>query len=510
MEFRKLSQLISNNAEMYPDKECLFYKDRSYTYSRMEELVRHTAGVLQSNGVKKGDRVGILLENCPEFILSYFGVLRLGAVAVPTNIFLKDREIAANMNDCAAEYLISSETFADRMKSMPELAHTLKKTFTHNKASFESIVINEQIGDAGAVETYVEPKDLAIVLYTSGTTGRSKGVMLTHSNIIENAKSYVDAIGMAHGDRMMMVLPMFHATSMLCSLLGPLVRGSSIVLLESILEVSRSGYPEMLKKLRPSLVVGVPAFFSTLARAKVTDEMRESFPFRLCISGGAPLPVDIINRFKDVYGKMILEGYGLSEASPVVSVNPLSRQKPGTIGVAIPRVEVRIVDEQQQDLPRNTPGELIVRGPNVMTGYWNQPEETAKAIRNGWLHTGDVATMDEEGFITIVDRIKDLILVKGMNVYPREIEELLYKYRGVLLASVVSIPDGEGSEIPVAYIKADPEAKLTVEELKDYLRHNMAGFKVPRKFKFTDDIPVNAGGKIVKKELRTRALTDFQ
>ena len=219
--------------------------------------------------------------------------------------------------------------------------------------------------------------------------------------------------------------------------------------------------------------------------------------------------MEVINKFKEMYGKPVIEGYGLSEASPACVFNPLDFQKVGSIGKPFPWMEIKIVDENDNELPINTPGELAVRGPNVMKGYWNQPEETAKVLRNGWLHTGDVATIDEDGFITIVDRIKDLILVKGMNLYPREIEELLYKYNGVLSAALVGIPDGDGSEIPIAYVKLDPQANVDTEELKKYVKHNVAAFKIPRRYVFTDYIPMNAGGKAQKSILRELAQKEF-
>ncbi|MDR2883602.1 MAG: long-chain-fatty-acid--CoA ligase [Deferribacteraceae bacterium] len=509
MYYRKMSELITNNAKYYPTKECIFFKDKVYTYADVDKQVRHTAAILQDNGIKKGDRVMILLENSPEFVFAYFGVLMLGAVAAPTNVFLRDREIAAHMNDCSAERIITSETFAERVKQLPQLVDNLKTVFTFEKASFSSIIFNETSAKTDATEPAINEHDLALILYTSGTTGRPKGVMLSHYNLLENAKSHSSFLEEMHDDRMLLVLPMFHATSMMASLLGPLVKGASIIILESILEVSKSYYPEMLKTLKPTLLVGVPALYAAMARVKVSEQAKADFPFRVCLSGGAPLPVEIIDRFHEVYGVGIVEGYGLSEASPICAINPLSRQKYGTIGVHLAGVDVRVVDEFDNDLPLNTPGELIVKGPNVMSGYWNQPEESAKALKNGWLHTGDVATIDEDEFITIVDRIKDLILVKGMNVYPREIEELLYKYTGVLSAAVVGVPDGEGSEIPIAYLKADPEAHISVDELKEYIRHNVASYKVPRRFVITDDIPVNAGGKVIKKELKERAAREF-
>ena len=508
MEFRILPDLISKNAKTYPDKVCIFFKDRTYTFAEAEQRINSTAAALKDNGVKRGDRVLILLENRPEFTFAYLGTMKMGAIAVPSNVFLKDREIAMNMNDCDAEYMITSEIFAEKLTYIYELALNLKTIFSYNKTSFKTILIEDRQGADIAAD--IASNDLALILYTSGTTGRPKGVMLEHRSVIANAQAVSDFIGYLHNDRMLLLLPMFHATSMLVSMLTPLITGGSVIIMESILEVSRAYYPDMLAKLKPTLTVGVPALFATLTRAKVTPETRESvFPFRLALCGGAPLPVEIIERFKEIYGKMILEGYGLSEASPVISCNPTAKQKAGTIGITLQFVEVKIVDGDDNELPPNTPGELIARGPNVMRGYWNQPEETEKTLKNGWLHTGDIASKDEEGYLTIIDRLKDLILVKGMNVYPREIEELLYKYNGILTAAVVGIPDGEGSEIPVAYVKVNPEAGVTVEALKKYIRYNIASFKVPRRFVITDDIPVNAGGKVLKKELRERAIKEF-
>ncbi|MDR0454725.1 MAG: long-chain-fatty-acid--CoA ligase [Deferribacteraceae bacterium] len=508
MEFKILPDLISKNAAAYPDKVCIFFKECTYTYAQVEQKIVSTAITLKNNGVRRGDRVVILLENSPEFTFAYFGIMKLGAIAVPTNVFLKDREIAINMNDCDAEYIITSETFAERMTHIFELALQLKKIFSYGKVSFNTVHIEDLTEELPEVN--ILPGDLALVLYTSGTTGRPKGVMLEHRNVLANAETVAAFMKYNSDDRMLLVLPMFHATSMLASMLASLAQSAGVIILESILEVSKAYYPKMLAKLKPTLTVGVPALFATLTRAKVTPETREAvFPFRIALCGGAPLPVEIINRFKDVYGKIILEGYGLSEASPVLSVNPITKQKVGTIGVPLPGVDIKIVDENDNEAPLNTPGELIARGPNVMRGYWNQPEESERTLRNGWLHTGDIASQDEEGYITIIDRLKDLILVKGMNVYPREIEELLYKYSGVITAAVVGIPDGEGSEIPVAYVKINPESEVTVDALKKYIRHNIASFKAPRRFIITDDIPLNAGGKVMKKELRERAKKDF-
>ncbi len=428
-DFKNLSELISINANLYPKKKYIFFKDKTYTYKEAEDAVAHTAQVLSENGVKKGDRVGILLGNSPEYIFAYFAVVRIGAVGVPLNVFLKEREISLNLNDCGAEYIITSALFSKVVAPLPELIPSLKKIFTYGEAPFKSVDTYSFKTKEAPVKTEVTRSDLAVLIYTSGTTGQPKGVMLTHNNLLENAYTFVLAIKTVHKDRYVALLPMFHSYAFMCCVIGPLVSGGSIVILESILDATKSDYKKMLLLKRPTVMLGVPQLYSAMARMKVSWIQRLLYPFRLSASGGAPLPVETINNFKRNFGKPVIEGYGLSEASPIVAFNPMDKQKPGTIGKALPGIEVRIADDDDNTLGVNQVGELCVRGDNVMQGYWNQPGETAKALKNGWLHTGDVATIDEEGYITIVDRIKDLILVKGMNVYPREIEELLYQVK---------------------------------------------------------------------------------
>jgi long-chain acyl-CoA synthetase len=303
---------------------------------------------------------------------------------------------------------------------------------------------------------------------------------------------------------------MFHSISFLACVSGPLVEGTSVIILGSVADMSKAEYSGMISRLRPTMMLGVPAVYAALTRLKITPEARAEFPFRVCASGGAPLPVEVIKRFQELYGKPLIEGYGLSEASPGVAVNPLDWQKPGTIGKPLPGIELMVADEEGNELPVNTPGELCVKGDNVMKGYWESPEETAKVIRNGWLRSGDVATKDEDGFYTIVDRIKDLIIVKGMNLYPREIEELLYRYDGVHSAAVVGVPDGEGSEIPVAFIKPEEGAELSERRLKSYISDNVALFKVPRRIVFIDEIPMTGSGKVFKKALKEKATELFK
>ena len=505
--YRNLYDLVENNAEKNPDKICFFFRDKQYTYKDVQTTIKRTAGVMQAKGVKKGDRIGILLNNSPEFIFSYLAAVSMGAVSIPTNIFLTPMEIATNLNDCETSWLLTGVEFANMEKALLELAPQIKGLFTFGDMPFNSVNIYKT--EPETVSYIPQEDELAVILYTSGTTGKPKGAMLTHKNLMANALGFCKVLHVTEADRSLLILPMFHSFTFLTSVLGPLLGNTSIIILETVMDINKEGFYEMLFRLKPTLLMGVPAVYGALARAKVTDTVLKNFPFRACVSGGAPLPHEIYNRFRDTYKVPIVEGYGLSEASPVVSVNPLDKQKPGTIGVALPGVKVRIVDETHKDLPINTAGELAVQGDNVMSGYWNQPEETAKVLKDGWLLTGDVATIDDEGYMTIVDRIKDLILVKGINVYPREIEELLYKYEGVLQAAVVGVHDKDGNEMPVAYIKPAPDAELSVNNIKNYLKDYLAFFKIPRRFIITDNIPMNASGKVLKKELRKIAEEEF-
>ena len=506
-EFEKYSDLVSRNAKEFPDKVCIYFKDKTYTYKELDTMVRRTANVFMAHGVGFGDRVTLLLGNSPEFLFAYFAASMMGAVIVPLNTFLKEREVSINMNDCGSCFLVTGEAFAGVISPLRALVPDMKQVFSFEDTSFDSVNIYKDSAATDApINVSINPKeDLSTIIYTSGTTGKPKGVMLTHYNLVENGKGYNAGVEGTVDDITLLVLPMFHSFTFLACVSGPFIMGAGIAILGSVMEMSKESYAHFVKRVRPTMLLGVPQVYSTMARMKLTPEQRELFTFRICFSGGAPLPVETIRLFKENYGVPLVEGYGLSEAAPGVAVNPpRGVQKPGSIGLPLIRIEMKVVDENDNEVPINTPGELCVRGPNIMKGYWNQPEETACALRGGWLHTGDVAIKDEDGYYSIVDRLKDLILTKGMNVYPREIEELLYAYPNVLTAAVIGVPDKDGSEIVVAYVKHSPDAKMDETEIKHYLKDKLANFKVPRRIIFTDDIPINASGKVSKKDLRLR------
>jgi long-chain acyl-CoA synthetase len=501
-KFSSVSELLTVNAARFPRKTYIFFNDEKISYRKTCEEAIRAANALAANGVGYGDRVAILISNSPEFLYAYFGILMLGAVTVPINTFLSGREVTANLSDCEAKYIVTSEEFEKVIYTLKSDLKTLRYIFTFQDLSFTSVNISRYSTVKDFTEPEVEPEDLASLMYTSGTTGAAKGVMLTHNNLLANVYGFKYKLNSKPYHRVVTLLPLFHAYTLMTCILGPMESGCSIILLATVKDMTKKRFKRQLIFLRPSIIFGVPQLFAALAKMDANFLTRLLFPFYFCVCGGAPLATEINNKYYNNFHVPVLEGYGLTEASPVVSFSPRYRPKAGTIGTRFYNVEVKIVDENDKTLPQNTNGELCIKGPTVMKGYWNKPEETALALRNGWLHTGDVAFIDEEGYITIVDRIKDMIISKGMNVYPREIEDILYKCPGVQLAAVIGLKTDD-DEIVTAYISVDE----TYDEkgLRDYFKENLASYKHPKNIIVTDKIPMTSSGKIAKQTLKEMA-----
>ncbi|MDR2868988.1 MAG: AMP-binding protein [Deferribacteraceae bacterium] len=509
MQYKNLGQLISQNSQLFPNKTHIYHYDRTYTFAETDSIVNRTAAVLASFGVAKDSKVAILIGNSPEYMFAYFALMKLGAVAVPQNIFLKEKEISLNLNDCLADYIISSEAFAHVVSGVLELVPSIKNVFAFEPTSFKSVNIYK--ADDAPLPKLIECllDDLAVLIYTSGTTGRAKGVMLTHGNLLANAKQYTTVVSMNADDKITAVLPIFHAYAFLVCVIIPLYVSGGVLLFDSVQDVGKEAYKKAVEAYKPTALIGVPQLFSVLARKRLTIKEQRALPFRFYMSGGAPLPLDTILKFRASYGKHIVEGYGLSEASPIVAMNQLNNTKPGTVGPLLPEMSCKIIGEDGQELGIDQEGELVVRGGNVMRGYWGLEAETAKVLSaDGWLRTGDMAKIDEDGFITIVDRLKDLIIAKGMNIYPREIEECLYKHKSILHAAVLGVPEADGNEIVVAYVQLNAGETLSENDVKQYVKENFANYKVPKIVIFTDDIPVSPSGKVLKRELRERLLRE--
>jgi len=480
----------------HPDKHALFWGDTHFTYRDLWARSERISLELQEQfELKSGDRVGIWLRNCPEFIPSLFAILRCGAVVVPINNFLKPDEVNYILGDAGIDVLVTDSEIGVHFPVLKAARPTLQlyQTVAMTSASSKG----ESVLDSKEHQAEITESRLAVLIYTSGTTGRPKGAMLSHGNLLHNVESCRIVLRTVEEDRIAVLLPLFHSYMLTVGVLLPLLVGGSIVLVKSINPV-RSALQELLSH-EATLLPGIPQFYRSMVQAPIQPPL----PLRLCISGSAPLPGQVLQDFEAKFGIPLIEGYGLSEASPVVTKNPLNgTRKPGSIGLPIPNVEVTIQDETGRHLEPDQIGELCVRGGNVMLGYWNQPEETAKVMRDGWLLTGDIGYRDVDGYFFITDRKKDMLLVNGINVYPREIEEILYQFPGVKEAAVIGKPDIRRGEQPIAFVAANDGASLEEKAVQQFVRKKLADYKVPRKVIIVPALPRNATGKILKTALR--------
>ena len=479
------------SAQKQADRPAVFWGDDQYRY---DELLGQSSAVahklMHDLGVSKGDRVALWMHNRPEFVSALNGIFRAGAVAVPINNFLKPDEVTYILNDAEVDVIITDRQFEEALKSLRQQRPALKHWF-----------IEELTRDASAEITDVDSasEDLAVVIYTSGTTGRPKGAMLTHGNLIENVNSCQTILKAVDADRFVLLLPMFHSFMLtVCNLL-PLHVGGSIVLIKS-LHPPKNVMLEIAKH-QATILPAIPPLF----RAMLHDSVPTQLPLRVCISGSAPLPVETLNAFNSKFPFPLIEGYGLSEASPVVSFNPLEGPWiAGSIGKPVTNVEVSVRAEDGSELPIGEIGEICVRGANVMKGYLNRPEETSETIRDGWLYTGDVGYENAEGYFFITDRKKDMLLVNGINVYPREIEEVIYQFPGIKEAAVVGVTDSRRGEMPVAFIVPMEPENFDMKALQEFIKSKLADYKVPRRYEMIESLPRNSTQKILKTELRQR------
>jgi long-chain acyl-CoA synthetase len=483
------------------DKIALFWGEQEISYSQLLAQTQLAADRLIAQfGIKPGDRVGLWLKNRPEFVPAFLGVLTAGAVAVPINNFLKPAEVSYILNDSGTDVIISDEELATHFPALQAARPSLKLL------KVDEVGLNAATVSAGPGTTSQRAEaELAVIIYTSGTTGRPKGAMLSHGNLLHNVNSCRIVLETVDADRVTVLLPLFHSYMMTVGMLLPLLTGGAMVLIKSL-------HPQhhIIKEIcerQASILPAIPQFYRALANSPVPIKM----PLRLAISGAAPLPVQVLHDFEAKHHIPIIEGYGLSEASPVVTKNPLrGARKPGSIGIPIANVEVSIQDDNGKFLGPDETGEICVRGGNVMMGYWNQPEETAKAMRGDWLLTGDIGHRDADGYYYITDRKKDMLLVNGINVYPREIEEIIYQFPGIKEAAVIGVPDARRGEHAVAYVGLQDGATLDEKALLQFVRRQLADYKVPRKVSVLPALPRNATGKILKTELRKLSATSSE
>ncbi len=506
-KFNNFYELITFQAKKRGSKVALLVDDEKITYGDILEKVDRLAGYLATKGVKEGDKIALFLRNSPEFIYTIFAASKLGAILVPVNTFLKEEELSYILEDSGSAVLVASTVYDKVVNSSKASSlcrfilwegNDLAEGEQHH--SFKEALKS----DTPAEHTQRALEDTAVIIYTSGTTGKPKGAMLSYKNIFSNAMSGAMTIKVKPKDRGIVFLPMFHSFTFTIGVMLPMYVGMSIVIIKSLKPFSNI-FKQTLTK-RVTLFFGIPDVYNALAKAKLPWYFMWFNRIRAFISGAAALQPKTLDAMAKKFKRAtLLEGYGLSEASPAVCMNTFKKQKAGSVGTALHSYEMKVVDEDMNELPRGGIGDIIVKGDNVMQGYLDRPEATDETIVNGWLLTGDMGYMDDEDFLFIVDRKKDLIISKGINIYPREIEEVIDVYDGVGVSAVIGIVDENSGEVPVAYVELD-EGLESIDEhaLKKYLREHLANYKVPKHIHFINALPKNATGKVLKRVLKER------
>ena len=499
-----LAGAFADSVHAQPHKTAMFWGEREYSFAEIGDQTLFVAEHLQQKcGVKAGDRVGLWLKNCPEFIPSLFGILKAGGVVVPINTFLKADEVNFILNDAGIDVLVTDADLGTHFRALSAARPHLKLFKVEAIDTEEAKARSQRPEVRGHHFPHRTESDLAFIIYTSGTTGLPKGAMLSHGNLLHNIESCRIILKTVTVDRFAVLLPLFHSYMITVGLLLPMLVGGSIVLVKSLHPV-RNVLQEIIQR-QATILPGIPQFYRSMINATIHVPL----PLRICLSGAAPLPAQVLKEFEAKFHIPLIEGYGLSEASPVVTKNPLDRtRKAGSIGLPIPHVELSIQDDAGRELATNETGEVCVRGGNIMLGYWKRPEDTAKVMRNGWFLTGDVGHRDHEGYYFITDRKKDMLLVNGINVYPREIEEALYQFPGVKEAAVVGKPDSRRGEQPIAFVSPNEGAVLEETAILHFVRRKLAYYKIPRKVVVLPALPRNAAGKILKTALREMLAAD--
>ena len=479
-------------AAEHSERRAVKLDDVELTYEALDAAVARAAGFLRSKGVGPGDRVGMQLPNVPYFPIVYFGALRLGAVVVTMNPLLKAREVAYYLQDSGARLLVA----------WPDVAEAAEGGAAEPGAECILTRPGELEQELGAVEPVEEAAeraddDPAVIIYTSGTTGAPKGATLTHANLSAGASTARELVDIGPEDVAIATLPLFHVFGMNSVMNACLVNGGMLTLLPRF---APDKVLELIRRDRATVFAGVPTMFVALLNDPAREDSDIS-SLRLCISGGAAIPVEILRGFEEAFGAAILAGYGRPETTGMGSFNLPDGRKPGSIGVPIGGTEMKVVDDDDNELPQGEPGEIVMRGPFVMKEYWNKAEATDETMRGGWFHTGDVAKVDEDGYFFIVDRKKDLIIRGGYNVYPREIEEVIYSHPAVREAAVVGVPHDElGEEVGAAVAVRDGE-DASPDDIRAFVKERVAAYKYPRKVWIVDELPKGPTGKILKREI---------
>ncbi len=522
---------LDEAASKFPEKISMIFVDRKITYREFQDHVLRLANALRALGIEKGDRVSVFMPNCPQAVIAYYAVLTVGGVAVESNPMYVERELEYQLNDAEAETVITLDLnmLYPKVKAIREKTN-VKTLIVSNLTEYlpfpknvlyplvkrrdltrvereEGVYFFKELIQKyppNKVDVEILCDDIAVLLYTGGTTGVPKGVMLTHKNLVSNCAQALGWLYKAEyaNEVIMAALPVFHSFGHTCCMSFAVYSASTMVLIpdpRNIKDVLKN-----VEKHRVTMLPGVPAMYVKMIHHPDIKEYDIS-SIKYCFTGAAPMPVEVLEEFERLTGGLILEGFGMTETSPVTHINPLSgKRKVGSIGMPIPDTAAKIVDIEtgEREMPTNEVGELIVKGPQVMKGYWGDSEETRKVLREGWMYTGDLAIMDEDGYFYIVGRKKDMIISSGFNVYPREIEEVLYEHPKVAEASVIGIPHEKRGEAVKAFIVLKEGETATAEEITQFCRKNLAAYKVPAVVEFKETLPKTMIGKVLRRQLR--------
>ncbi len=501
-----LRELVNNQAKKYKDKTFIYWEDITISYSQIDELTNKVANFLYDLGIRKGDKVSVYLPNMLEYVYLYLGIPKIGAVTGPVNALFKAREVKYVVDHSEAKIIVTIPKFMEIIKEikdeLPNLEHVIViGDKVEGTLNFWELM-DKSSSNPPPELSINEKEDSAAILYTSGTTGFPKGVLQTHFNIRRDAEMIKDFLKAQENFRFMLILPLFHVNAQIVTVMAPFTIGASCILTPGF---SAQTHWETVAKYKASTFSAVPTILSILLKMPHENLDLSSLKFVIC--GAAPLPVEVFREFEDTFKCRIIEGYGLTEGTCASSVNPIptdteDRRKIGSIGIPLPGNEMKIVDSDGNDLPPNSKGEILVKGDNVMKEYFKNPEANADTLKDSWLYTGDIGHMDEDGFFYITDRKKDMIIRGGENIYPREIEEILYSHPAVSLATVIGVRDDIYGELPKAFVVLKEGKSVTTEEILKFCKENLADFKVPKYVEFRDDLLKTPTGKIMKQPLR--------
>ncbi|MBI5968190.1 MAG: long-chain-fatty-acid--CoA ligase [Deltaproteobacteria bacterium] len=496
-----LVDFVKERAKEFRNKVFLWEEKKSLTYREFDLVTDRLAAALQSLGLQKGDHAAVLFPNSLDTLLCYFSIIKAGGTAIPINSLYTPREIAFILNNSEAKFLLAAGQFQKTIEEIRPQLPNLNLAIFRQEEDHSIIKAVERLAiSAGSLKAVsLSSEDNAIIFYTSGTLGQPKGVMLTHGNCTFSGPNIARAYGLKEGDITMAVLPLVHVFAVASPVFGSLSSGGTVVIMERF---QAESVLQAFQNYRITWFPGVPTMFNYIYHA-YQQGTYDTSSMRMGLSGGASLSVELLKNWEERFGAYILEVYGLTESTGLVTANPVhGHRKAGSIGLPVANVQTRLVDREGLEVLRGEVGELLFKGPNATKGYWKLPEETAESIRDGWVYTGDLAKQDEDGYFYIAGRKKDLIITGGYNVYPREIEEILYTHPAIYEAAVVGVPDEVKGEIPKAFVTLKPGQQTSEGEIISFCKANLARYKVPRQVEIRSELPKSSTGKILHRELR--------